>query len=135
VLLDGTADERRSQAINKLAQWINESSSLRRCTISTPPIEPVFDDINRTSSDTPSSLFVEPGTDLETWSYVARVAWMSSRIRWAYVGPFPADTSNTTIATSSLLLQALQYQRRSEMWHQGRNPPIIPWDLSVCRWQ
>lgn len=134
VLLDGTADERHTQAINKLTQWIGESSSLRLCTISTPPIETIFDDINGNSSGITSSSFVEPGTDLETWSYVARVAWMSSRIRWAYVGPSPEDAATTSTA-SSLLLQTLQYQRRSEMWHQGRNPPIIPWDLSVCRWQ
>jgi hypothetical protein len=126
VLLDGTADERRTQTINKLTQWINESSSLRRCTISIPPIESVADDSNG-----------ESGTDLETWSYVARVAWMSSHIRWAYVGPLPTDatTTTTTSLSSSLLLQTLQYQRRSEVWHQGRDPPIIPWDLSVCGWR
>jgi hypothetical protein len=126
VLLDGTAAERRTQAINKLTQWINESSSLRRCTISTPPIESVADDS-----------IGESGADLETWSYVAHVAWMSSRIRWAYVGPSPTDTTTTptTSVSSSLLLQTLQFQRRSEMWHQGRDPPIIPWDLSVCGWQ
>ena len=54
-------------------------------------------------------------------SYFSQLAWASSA-RSAYIGP-----------ESSLLLQLIQYQRRMEIWKQGRDPPILLHNLTECR--
>jgi hypothetical protein len=123
VLADADSQD---STIERLSKWVLESSSFRHCTVASPPLR------NISTSPLDSTL---GGEDMENWLFLARVAWLSSRIRWAYVGPSAVTTANGTQHSSMLPLQLIQYQRRTEMWHQGRDPPVLPRDMFVCAWQ
>jgi hypothetical protein len=125
VLADESSQE---STIRRFAKWVQESSSLRHCTVASPPLDKTSAGLAETAAGT---------DDVERWHFAAKVAWMSSRIRWAYVGPTAvvSDARKSSESSSPLPLQLIQYQRRAEMWHQGRDPPVLPLDMFVCTWQ
>jgi hypothetical protein len=129
VLADGTISN-QEQALAQIVTFVDESSTLGNCEVSTPPLV-----LPEPGSDGASFLESASAKEVESWLFVARVAWMSSRIRWAYVGPPGNSDPKESRSNPSLLLQAIQYRRRSEIWHQGRDPPVLPRELSVCAWQ
>lgn len=59
----------------------------------------------------------------QDWYFWSDVA-LTSNARYGYVGP----------GQDALVLQLIEYYRRTEMWKLGRDPPLLPINLTRCVW-